>query len=94
MMMRELHKVATGVSMGEAEYFQIVQELQRFSGWLSIDDPTKQRMRLTLLDLQPIIACFGDLSSSIFGASGKVKVSCSIRALFKASLAFKTIATF
>ena len=49
---------------------------------------------LTLLEHQPIFACFGDLLSSIMGVSGKVMVSRSIRALFKANLAFKTIATF
>ena len=44
--------------------------------------PTEQRMRLTLLDLQPIFSCFGDLSSTIMAVSGKVKASHSIRAPF------------
>ena len=65
-----------------------------YGGGCPSTTPTEQRMRLTLLDLQPIFACFGDLLSSIMGVCGKFKVSRSIWALFKANLAFKTIATF
>ena len=39
-------------------------------------------MRLTLLDLQPIFACFGDLSSTIMAVSEKAKASRSILAKF------------
>ena len=54
------------------KYSALRDGVQWFLGWLSIED---RRMHLTLLDLQPIFTCFGNLSSSIMTVSGKVKVS-------------------